>query len=124
MTVFDTLMTSSGLPVLQAHLGESLIQWPGGLVSNATPVSGAQFIPDPGNSDHKDASTGEARISLATILVPATVSVAATDVWVRNGEIWSVLTIGPADSGTYRIRVQRVDDDRHGPALRGMRTRR
>jgi hypothetical protein len=111
----------SGVFLNTSDFAESITHRPGGVSANDTAVT-VVFIPDEGTTaNRKDSSTGEARVSTATIHAATTLAVAAADQFVRNSEVWSVLAIGPDESGMQMIKIQRVDEDRRNTRSRGMR---
>lgn len=108
-------------PDLLAETGISATHRPGGNSANDVTVTVA-FTTRSTKADHmKDDSTGEARVSKATIQASTSLGVAAADQFVIDSEVWSVLEISPDQGGQQFVMVQRVSEDRRTTRLRGLR---
>lgn len=122
MTLADLITADVSTVFLNtSDFAESITHRPGGVSANDTAVT-VVFIPDQGSTaNRKDDTTGEARVSTATIHAATSLGIAAADQFVRNSEVWSVLTVGPDSGGMQKVAVQRVTEDRRATRLRGMR---
>ena len=111
----------SGVFLDTDDFAESITHRPGGVAASDTSVA-VVFDQGTGDGDNrKDSTTGEARISTATIYAATSLAVAAGDQFVRDSEVWAVTTVAPDESGMQRCTVQRVNEDRRNTRLRGMR---
>ena len=113
MTLKDLMAADvSGVFLNTSDFAETITHRPGGVAASDTPVTVVFEQSEGDGANRKDDSTGEARVSTATIWAATSLGVAATDQFVRNSEVWSVLTVSPNEEGMQRCMVQRVSEDR------------
>ena len=117
---FDSDFATEWADLLEAT-GRSITHRPGGVAANDVTITAAFATPPARTANYKDDTTGEARVSKATVYASTGLSIDQDSQFVIDSEVWSVTAPGPIQGGHQAFPVQRVDEDRRNTRSRGMR---